>query len=259
MNKNQMETYSHSKLQTFEQCKLKYKFKYIDKIKPEVEKTIEAHLGTCVHDSLEWLYKEKLKGKVPELGELIQKYTGRWQEDYKEKFLIVKKEFKPENYFEKGVKFLIDYYLKHKPFDDGTISVEEQIWIEIEGYKITGFIDRLAYNKEKNLFEIHDYKTANSIPGKEKFEKDRQLAIYALAVKEKHGMEKEVLLSWHYLNHNLQILSKRTNQELQDLKKEIKKLIEEIESTKEFPPQTSILCDWCEYKTICPEFEKENQ
>ena len=33
------EIYSHSKLSTFEQCKLKYKYRYIDKIKPDVEQT----------------------------------------------------------------------------------------------------------------------------------------------------------------------------------------------------------------------------
>ena len=51
-----MIVYSHSKLSTFEQCPLKYKLRYIDKIKPEIEKTIEAHLGSSVHDTLEWIY-----------------------------------------------------------------------------------------------------------------------------------------------------------------------------------------------------------
>ena len=51
-----MATYSHSKLCTFEQCPLKYKLRYIDKIKPVIEKTIESHLGKVVHGTLEWIY-----------------------------------------------------------------------------------------------------------------------------------------------------------------------------------------------------------
>jgi len=51
-----MARYSHSKLSTYEQCKLRYKLKYIDKIIPEVEKSIESHLGSVVHETLEWLY-----------------------------------------------------------------------------------------------------------------------------------------------------------------------------------------------------------
>jgi hypothetical protein len=36
-----METYSHSKIETFENCKLKYKYKYIDKIIPESRKVLK--------------------------------------------------------------------------------------------------------------------------------------------------------------------------------------------------------------------------
>ncbi|SRR6056297_112463 len=255
-----MAVYSHSKLATFEQCKYKYKLKYIDKIKPDIEKSIEAHLGTCVHDSLEWLYKEVLSGRVPELDGLIEKYTNRWQEDYKETFLIVKKEFKPEDYFNKGVKFLVDYYLKHKPFDDGTLEMEKKIWVNLHpssNHKIIGFIDRLVYDKEKNRYEIHDYKTANSLPDRRKFEEDRQLALYSIGIKQIFGHDKEVVLTWHYLNYNMQIYSKRTNEDLEKLKKETLDLIQEIEETVDFPPNKSILCDWCEYKGMCKAFGNE--
>jgi len=51
-----MAIYSHSKLSTFEKCPLKFKFRYIDKIIPEIQKSIESHLGSSVHDALEWLY-----------------------------------------------------------------------------------------------------------------------------------------------------------------------------------------------------------
>jgi putative RecB family exonuclease len=252
-----MAVYSHSKLSTFEQCKYKYKLKYIDKIKPDIEKSIEAHLGTCTHDSLEWLYKEVLKGRIPELDEVIEKYTNCWQEDYKETFLIVKKEFKPEDYFNKGIKFLIDYYLKHKPFKDGTLETEKQIWVKLHpdsNHKIIGYIDRLVFNKETGEYEIHDYKTANSLPEQKKFEEDRQLALYSIGIKQIYGQDKPVVLTWHYLYHNMQIFSRRTNEQLEKLKQEILNLIQEIENTTEFPVKKSILCDWCEYKGICKAF-----
>jgi putative RecB family exonuclease len=252
-----MAIYSHSKLSTFEQCKYKYKLKYIDKIKPDIEKSIEAHLGTCVHNTLEWLYKEVLNKKIPELDEVIEKYTNLWQKDYKETFLIVKKEFKPEDYFNKGIKFLVDYYLKHKPFQDGTIEMEKKIWVKLHpnsNHRIIGFIDRLVYDKEKNRYEIHDYKTANSLPNKTKFEEDRQLALYSLGIKQIYGYDKEVVLTWHYLNYNMQIYSKRTNEDLEKLRQETLKLIHEIEETVNFPTNKSILCDWCEYKNMCKAF-----
>lgn len=252
--------YSHSRLSSFEQCRQKYKFRYIDKIKPDIEKSIEAHLGICIHDSLEWLYKEVLNGKLPELDDLIKKYTKRWQEDFKENFLIVKKQFKAEDYLNDGVKFLIDYYVKHKPFKDGTLELEKRIFVTLEKdspHKIIGFIDRLTFNKEKNQYEVHDYKTANSLPPRHKFDEDRQLALYALAIKQLNGHDKTVVLTWHYLRHNIQIFSNRTNEQLEKLKQDTLKLIHKIEITKDFPPKKSILCDWCEYKSICPAWNKE--
>ena len=51
-----MVIYSHSRLSTFEQCPFKFKLRYIDKIIPEIENTIESFLGGIVHETLEWIY-----------------------------------------------------------------------------------------------------------------------------------------------------------------------------------------------------------
>ncbi len=250
-------TYSHSKLSTFEQCRLKYKFRYIDKIIPEIEKSIEAHLGSCVHETLEWLYKTILatkRQKIPTLDETIVYYSECWQKNFTQDIVIVRKDMTANNYYNKGIKFLLDYYLQHQPFDDNTLEIEKLITLEIgeEGHKIKGFIDRLAHNLATDELEIHDYKTANTLPAQEKFETDRQLALYSIAIKEIFGQEKRVKLIWHYLNHNKKIISERTDEQLEKLKAETIALIKEIESTTTFPANKTILCDWCEYKNICP-------
>lgn len=252
MTEKKKKTYSHSKLQTFEQCPYKYKLRYIDKIPSPVEKSIEAHLGTSVHDALEWLYNEKLKNNTPTLDETLEKYITSWEKNWSDTIQIIKKTLTKEDYKNKGIKFLIDYYNKHHPFEDGTVEMEKQVWINLtEEHSIIGYIDRLVYNKEKDEYEIHDYKTANSLPSKEKFEEDRQLALYSIAIKELFGKEKNVLLTWHYLNHNIQIFSKRTDEQLERLKEHTINLIKKIEETKNFPTKISILCDWCEYKQYC--------
>jgi hypothetical protein len=38
------------------------------------------------------------------------------------------------------------------------------------------------------------------------------------------------------------------------LKKETLDLIKQIENETEFFSNKSVLCDWCEYKSMCPEF-----
>ena len=200
-----MATFSNSKLSTFEQCKIKYKFKYIDKIKPEIEGSIESHLGSCVHKTLEWLYLRVKDKRTPNLDDVIIFYSNNWKANFNPKIPIVKKGLTHVDYFNKGIHFLIDYYEKYKPFDDNTLYVEKKFVIdikELEGYKIMGFIDRIVYNGEKNEIEVHDYKTANSLPTKEKIDNDRQLGLYAIAIKETFGKDKEVKLIWHYLSFN---------------------------------------------------------
>ena len=255
-----MTIYSHSRLSAFEQCPKKFKYKYLDKLKPEIEKTIETHLGSAVHKTLEWIYSNiKEINQDLKIDDIIVKYTEEWQKEFSENILIVKKQFTARDYFNKGVHFLIDYYSKHYPFKDGTIECEKRILIELDGekYKIQGFIDRLVYNLETGEYEIHDYKTGNLFPKQEQFDKERQLALYSIAIKEIYGKDKEVILVWHFLAHNKIIKSKRTNSQLENLKKETIKLIEKVESTKEFPRNRSVLCNWCEYKNICFKEERE--
>jgi putative RecB family exonuclease len=255
-----MVIYSHSKLNTFEQCPLKFKHKYIDKIISDIE-SIESHLGKVVHNTLEWLYK-KVKDKIPTIDEVITHYATTWEEKYKPTIVIVKKELTAKEYFNKGVEFLVNYYTKNYPFKDNTLEIEKKILINLdeEGkYNLQGFIDRLSHNSETGEYEIHDYKTANNLPSKEKIDNDRQLALYSIAIKELFGQDKKICLVWHYLAHNKKICSKRTNEQLEQLKKDTLALIEKIEATTEFPANKTTLCNWCEYNSTCSEFSKNKE
>ena len=251
-----MAIYSHSKISTYEQCPFKYKLRYIDKILPEIEKTIEAHLGSVVHNTLEWIYNSVIQdNKTPTIEEIITYYSVAWQDEFSNEILIVKKELNEKDYFQKGTEFLIGYYQKHYPFKDGTIECEKKINIKLdENTQIQGFIDRLVHNIETGEYEIHDYKTGNFLPSQEKIDNDRQLALYSIAIKEIYGKDKEVCLIWHYLAHNQKICSKRTNEQLEELKKITLSTIKKIEFAKEFPTCKSVLCNWCEYKNNCPEW-----
>ncbi|MEK6918194.1 MAG: PD-(D/E)XK nuclease family protein [Nanoarchaeota archaeon] len=246
--------YSYSRLTTFEQCNLKFKFRYIDKIIPKIEKSIEAHLGSVVHSTLEWLYTQVKESHIPSLDEVIVFYSQEWEKDYS-KDLITQGNLSHRDYFNKGVEFILVYYTEHKPFDDNTLEIEKKILIDLDGsgnYKVQGFIDRLSYNLKTKEYEIHDYKTANFPPSEEKLNKDRQLALYSIAIKNLYGNDKEIRLTWHFLAHNKRFHIKKSNAELEKLKKETIELINKIEATKEFPANKSKLCDWCEYKSICP-------
>ena len=252
-----MVIYSHSRLSTFEQCPQKFKFKYVDKIDPDFKSTIEGFLGKQVHNTLEWIYNED---RDFELDDIIKHFIENWNKELTSNIKIIKEDLTIEDYFNKGIKFLINYYLKNQPFKDNTISTEKKVYVNLdkEGkYKLVGFIDRLVYNEETNIFEIHDYKTG-SLKSQEELNRDRQLALYSIAIRDLFDNIEEVDLIWHFLDYNEVKRSRRTLEQLDSLKKEIRELIDKIESTRDFEPKTGVLCHWCEFQSKCPAFQKYN-
>jgi len=251
-----MPLYSHSRLSCFEQCPLKFKFAYIDKLKTEVEETVETFLGSRVHETLEKLYKDLKFQKILTLKELLDFFNSEWKKNWNDGIVIVRDGYNQENYRKMGEKFITDYYKRYKPFNQTkTIGLETTRTVALdENYRIHIRIDRLALT-ENNVYEIHDYKTSNSLPTQEDLDKDRQLAVYAYGIKKMYPDAKKIRLVWHFLAFDKEMSSERTDDQLEKLRKEILKLIKEIESCKDFPSKESKLCDWCEFKPICPNFK----
>lgn len=247
--------YSHSRLSTFENCKLAFKFRYIDKIETGLD-GIEAFMGSRVHDSLEYLYNKVKMGVIPEMAEILKHYVEGWEKEFHEGVRVIKKGFTHEDYKKLGEKCIIDYYSQNYPFEQNVIENEKGVVVDIDGIKLRGFIDRLDWNGD--TLEIHDYKTGGSLPPQSKIDKDRQLALYQIACQDLFPEAKDYKLIWHYLVFGKKLVSKRTQEDLEELKKNIKKLVGEIETEKEFLPKVSRLCDWCEYKNICPAWGHKN-
>ncbi len=260
--KYNMTLYSHSRLSTFEQCKLKFKYKYLDKVETELEQSIEAFLGSTVHKTLEKLYKDLKFQKPNTLEELLGYFNSEWKKNWNKEIIIVRKDYTGENYRKMGEQFIKDYYQKHYPFNQArTIDLEKRIIIKLDKhglYKLQGYIDRLASPKD-GLYEIHDYKTNASLPLEEYLKEDRQLALYSIAVKQMYQDAKDVKLIWHFLAPSKDVVITKTEEELEKLKQDTTNLIKEIEQEEEFRPKVSALCEWCEFKPICPQWSHLNK
>jgi len=257
-----MPSFSHTKIGSFETCPLQYKYAYIDRIKVEVEDTVETFLGSRVHEALEKLYRDKKFERLMSLEELLAYYNKLWKEEWKDSVVIVKKEYTQENYRKIGERCLSDYYKRHKPFDRGRIiSLEttDLMPLDEEGkYKFHIRIDRLM-DMGNGIYEVHDYKTGSSLPKQEELDQDRQLAVYSLWVRQQFKDFKRVRLVWHYVAFDKEMDSYRTKEQLAILRKETLEKIKKVESAEEFPANVSWLCDWCLYKGICPMWKHEVQ
>lgn len=254
--------YSHSRLETFKTCPKKFYYNYIEK--PDIEKknSIEAFMGSMVHLALEKLYTDLKFLKINSLDQIIDYYLECWNKEYDEKKIeIVRTSYSKDNYIEMGKQYLTDYYNRYKPFDQGkTIGLEMQIPIRFYDentdtlYNLTGYIDRLTLVSEDHI-EIHDYKTNKNPKNQLELDCDKQLALYQIAIEKMFPNVKKIDLVWHFLSVNLEMRSSRSKDQLENLEKEIISIIKEIEQARRkdyFPTNPSALCDWCEFKIICP-------
>jgi putative RecB family exonuclease len=249
-----MAVYSHSQLGTYEQCPLKYKLSYRDKIKRDTE-GVEAFLGGMVHEALKKCYDDAKLARLDTLDELLAGYDRLWRQHWHDGIIITKQGVSADNYHALGKKMLQTYYGRYAPFDaDTTIQTEMRLNFSLDEaarYKLTGYIDRLSRTSE-GTYQIHDYKTSAYLPSQEDADNDRQLGLYHIGVQRKWPGVRDIKLIWHYLAFDQELVSSRSDEAVARLISDTAVLIEEIESAREFPPRESGLCEWCEYPDLCP-------
>jgi putative RecB family exonuclease len=250
-------SFSHSKLTTYQQCPQKYKFRYIDEIPPPI-RSIELHLGDSVHRALEKLYADAMHGQTLSCDEILAFYQQKWDEGYTPQMRIVRSGTTARTYLEYGRQMLLGYHRRFYPFTESTTLELEQKFVYplSENQELRGIIDRLA-RVEDGALEIHDYKTSRRLPNSSQVTSDTQLALYELALRHRWPDSQRITLIWHYLAFDKDISIAKTLQQLETIKQNTLGLIKRIESTTSFPTQVTPLCDWCEYKEICPAMKKQ--
>jgi len=251
------EIYSHSRLSSFESCPRKFYFRYVQKVPIESE-SIEAFAGKRVHEVLERLYKAAQQSRFPSLERVLRLFRELWAEHFKpESVRIARAENGPELYRENGERCLTNYYRRFYPFDaDETLGLEQRVTFALDEagrYRVQGVIDRVVRARdEQGTIEIHDFKTGKWVPSQKELDRDRQLALYQIGIAEQYGADRPIRLVWHYLLRDQVRTSTRTRAELDALREQTMRLIDEIRVEREFEPRPSALCGWCEFAEICP-------
>lgn len=249
-----MPIYSHSQLSTYEQCPLRYRLSYRDRIKRDTE-GIEAFLGSRVHETLKKAYDDARLTKVNALPELLSYYETVWEQNWRDGVVVTRKDVTLQHYKALGKKMIETYHARYAPFSsDTTIDTEMRVVFSLDGegkYQLQGFIDRLSRTGD-GVYHIHDYKTSAHLPGQSDADSDRQLALYHIGVKKRWPDVQQVRLVWHYLAFDRELVSVRSDDALDELATGARKLIDDIEAAADFPPRESSLCQWCEYPDLCP-------
>jgi len=284
-----MSRYSHSRLNCFQQCPRKFLWRYVWKVSPATE-GVEAFLGKRVHDTLESLYEDVIRGvPAPELADLLGRFERLWDRTWSDSIRIVADQ--PAEYYRRaGDACLTTYYKKHYPFDAGTtVGVEKWFEFPIDAdspHTIRGVIDRVDIAPD-GAVEVHDYKTGKRAPSLQALAADQQVGFYEMAARILHPDRRRVRMVWHYLRTGVEHrLPSRDPEEVRTLRRSTLASIERIERTiasyrrgldaeglrdvetaakascesvpeagrreaAGFPTRVSPLCRWCEFLPWC--------
>ena len=254
--------YSYSALETFRGCPRRFFYRSVACARSaDHRQHITAFVGTRVHEALEHLYAEILRGRVETLPNLLRFYKRRWLSSWSDAVAVPEEGDTPERHMDLGCRCLADYYRRHQPFDRGrTVALEQRLMFTIDGregerHPFVGVIDRLV-RLEDGTWEIHDYKTTRQLPTQAEQDADEQLALYELGLRQCWRDVGRVELVWHFLSFDRTIRSARTSAQLERLHEATLATIRDIESRgseeSAFPAVEAGHCDSCEFRSVCP-------
>lgn len=257
-----MAKYSFSQIQTFMQCWLKYRFKYIDKLeKVEFEETADTLLWKAVHYSLEKFYNNLNNFKNCDENFLINTFNDYWKENMKSS-LLIKWEYWIDDYKNRWEFYLKNFYRNFIPVEDlRVVATELMLNFKIDqNIDFTWFIDRL--DSRKKIFIINDYKTNKNLPPTQKELYIEQLYLYSIWVLQLYWKYiDKIIAKIYYLHFDIEdeFEIEKSTQEL--IRQKYVETIKQIEQKKFeysfwnkeiFEPIENNFCKYCEYYSICP-------
>lgn len=261
-------TLSPSRAKDFRQCQLLYKYKVIDKLPSPP--SIEAVRGTHVHAILEAMFYlpapertlEKAQAMLWSKFDEVLKSNPSYEQDVAEIPALKKDDSTQHAEYEEYVQRLLRNYFELENPAVLNRVVGQELWVSSlleDGLKIGGFIDRVEHAPGAGT-RISDYKTGKK-PGA-RFEDDAlfQMYFYALVWQLEHAGEIPKQVKLLYLKDAGLIVREPTAEILEQIKADILKIWEDIQTCQRegsWEPKTSKLCDWCNFKEICPAFSAE--
>jgi len=247
-------TYSFSRIKCFQQCPLRYRFRYIEGRK-EAFRSIESFLGSTVHDVLEWLYAQRDAGTDPDESAVLAEFARHWTEGRDRTVAVIRINNDDDEYIRLGREMLTRFFTETFTRDQSrTVSLEQRLSKRLsDAVLFTGFADRIGRTDKGRLFVI-DYKTSKSEGDGSEFSEGLQAPLYAACVLDHHD-DDEALAGYHYLRHGTTRWQQVDRDRARQLVDRFLELVSEVEAAGDFPARPGVLCAWCGFNAICPSAE----
>lgn len=247
---------SPSRAADFKQCPLLFRFRTIDKL--EGPPSPAAARGTLVHSVLEHLFDLPAPERTPQAAlDLLEPRWAALLAERPELATLLDGDDGPDTatWLSDAGALVETWFRLEDPRHLEPAEREMYVETEIDGLTLRGYVDRLDV-APNGLMRVVDYKTGRS-PG-ERFEGKAlfQMKFYALVLWRLRG-QVPALLQLVYLGDGQIVRYVPDERDLRSLERNLVAVWEAIvraARSGDWRPRRSVLCDWCDFRDICPEF-----
>ena len=244
---------SPSKVASFKDCALAFRFSAIDRV-PEPP-TPWAAKGTLVHRALELLMVEEPHRRtvdvaLEKLGQAVPEVLGN-----REYASLEMSDEEMTAFLDDAADLVRRYFALEDPTVLRPIGLELRLEVQVGSLTLRGIIDRLELDADGGLI-VTDYKTGK-VP-RVQYEQSRLggVQFYAFLCEQVFG-KRPSRVQLLYLREPVAIVTEPTAQSLRGLQIRTNAIWQAVERAcdrDDFRPKPSRLCDYCSFKAWCPAF-----
>lgn len=243
--------YSHSQLESFENCPKQYAYRYIWHTKSEKARGVEGFLGDRVHKIAERTFHHYAHHEtLVSVRVMLQAFENEWDSLRPERGLhVARRDSNEAMYRQMGVNAI---YRFHQLLRTGVVgltphAIEMPLDFTVAGRPFTGVVDYVGAEGEGRLIEVRDWKSGKVRDNSD----DRQLPLYEIGLRQRYADGADYDLIHEYLAFGVTKRRKVTGDDLAALEVKIGRTCDAIERETQWPAKPSALCAWCDYSDIC--------
>ncbi len=240
---------SFSRIDMYENCPRRFRYAYIDRLPGKPSPALS--FGSSVHAALEEFYDRKLPD-CPTEDELLDLLYEHWDSSG---FEALPRD-EQVAYYRHAQQTLRRYH--RRIAGEYRLPVTTEAWFELpfdDIAVVVGSIDRVDSDDDGQLHVV-DYKTSRRAQPRQRVERSLQLAIYALACEHLFGrLPSTVALDFVVADATVRVPVE--DMDLDAVPGRVRAAAESIRAGQ-FAPTPNRLCDWCDYRPLCPAWPEEH-
>lgn len=240
-----MKPLSYTQVSLYQSCPLCYKLQYIEGLAPKGKWYFS--FGNTMHACAEYFFKVRVP-PPPSWEELLAFYEQNW-------LSVGYESMEEETHYQAyGQEILDKFWEIHSADFRMPVAVEKLFYIDIDGIKLRGYIDRVDKLDSGGLAVV-DYKTNKELFTAADLKDDLQLTLYQLAAEQTWNLPVERLTLYHLRSNTPCSCRPRSKIQLNEARNLVLKVADDITQGK-FPATEHQYCP-CDFPEHCPYYRHQ--